>query len=210
MTNLWDQLALIESTELKVIKAYIDQREIQHLIWFLMALQEIILKIHCGVSDKGILSTPPSVFAAPGQKGKSQGRVRLGIEVSYSPKCYLLSQSKYISNILEQTHISDNRAADTPLELNVKYAPSDGVPLPDPTLYRTLVGSLMYLTITKPDIAYVVHIPTSMHCHNKSAIQIAHKSVSHERTKHTEIDCHFTRYLLQYGTITLPFVSSSF
>lgn len=36
------------------------------------------------------------------------------------------------------------------------YSSSNGLPLTDPTLYHTIVGSLLYFTITRPNIVYVV------------------------------------------------------
>jgi hypothetical protein len=50
---------------------------------------------------------------------------------------------------------------------------------------------------------------TPMYCDNQSSIQIAYNSVFHERIKHIEINCHFTRHHLKHDTITLPFVSFS-
>nr|GEV11776.1 uncharacterized mitochondrial protein AtMg00810-like [Tanacetum cinerariifolium] len=232
-----------------------------------------------------------------------------GIKVASSPKGYLLSQSKYIADLLDRPRITDKMVKDIPIDGKAKYTPTDGGPLPDPSLYRTIVGSVVYLTVTRPDIVYVVHIvsqfitaptivywddvlqilrylrgtqfktllfpstssldlraycdadwagdsvtrkstieffifvgylswkskkqdvlsrssteteyramvvttseivwlrwlladmgvritsSTSLYYDNHSAIQIAHDTIFHERTKHIEIDCHFTRSL---------------
>ena len=78
--------------------------------------------------------------------------------------------------------------------------------------YRAMASTtreIVWLRRLLSDMGVSLPSPSPMYCDNKSAIQIAHNSVFHERTKHIEIDCHITRHHLKHGAITLPFVSSS-
>ncbi|XP_026459500.1 uncharacterized protein LOC113360178 [Papaver somniferum] len=85
-------------------------------------------------------------------------RYFLGIEVDKYPAGYFVSQVKYASDIISRVGLTDSKVVDAPLEMNVKFSPTDGNDLSNPTLYLQLVGSLNYLTITRPDISYVVHV----------------------------------------------------
>jgi hypothetical protein len=82
----------------------------------------------------------------------------LGLEVSSDSTGYYLSRAKDTSDLLSRAGLIDTKVVSAPLEMNAHLAPLDGTPLSDATLYRQLVGSLIYLTITRPDIAHVVHL----------------------------------------------------
>jgi hypothetical protein len=81
----------------------------------------------------------------------------LDLEISSSSNGYYLTQAKYISDLLSQANLVDSKIVDTPTELNTRLTPDAGKPLRDFTLYRHLVGNLVYLTVTRLDISYVVH-----------------------------------------------------
>jgi hypothetical protein len=93
----------------------------------------------------------------------------LGIEISSTPE-FFLSQEKYIQDLLDRASLTDHRTAETPMELNVHLVATDGEHLEDLTRYRHIVGSLVYIDVTRPDISYSVHImsqfvsaPTQIH-----------------------------------------------
>eukprot|EP00253_Pinus_taeda_P003191 PITA_03191 len=82
----------------------------------------------------------------------------LGIEVTQHPKSIFLSQKKYIGDLLNRFGMTECNPLTTPMEQNLKLTSIEGKEFEDATMYRQLVGSLKYLTTTRPDISFDVGI----------------------------------------------------
>jgi hypothetical protein len=77
--------------------------------------------------------------------------------------------------------------------------------------YRALADTtseLLWLRWLLSDMGVPQSTSSPIHCDNRSAIQIAHNDVFHERTKHIEIDYHFIQHHLQHGILHLHSVTS--
>ena len=81
----------------------------------------------------------------------------LGLEITHSTDGLYITQAKYASKLLSRAGLTDSKIVDTLVELNAHLTPTGGKPLSNPSFYRRLVGSLVYLTVTRPDISYAVH-----------------------------------------------------
>ena len=68
----------------------------------------------------------------------------------------MISQSRYLSNLLKIFHMEDFKAAPFPFLSGIRLEEGGSTPLVDITLYRQLIGSLLYLTHLRPNISYVV------------------------------------------------------
>ena len=69
-----------------------------------------------------------------------------------------MCQRKYVLEILEDTGFLGAKPSWFAVEQNVTLIQGDGDLLEDASQYQRLVGCLIYLTITRPDLAYAVHI----------------------------------------------------
>jgi Reverse transcriptase (RNA-dependent DNA polymerase) len=88
---------------------------------------------------------------------KDLGKLRyfLGIEIARSHKGLFMSQRKYILDLLRETGKLSAKPATTPMDYNKKGVMDEKV-LNDISQFQRLVGKLIYLTITRPDISYAV------------------------------------------------------
>ncbi|KAI1000162.1 hypothetical protein K3495_g8036 [Podosphaera aphanis] len=85
----------------------------------------------------------------------------LGIEIEVDIKNHAirLSQERYINKIIDRFDLNNERLSDIPMTPHAKFSPSkDDENLVNITLYRSAIGSLMYVAIaTRPDIAFAVN-----------------------------------------------------
>ncbi|KAJ4765650.1 Retroelement pol polyprotein-like [Rhynchospora pubera] len=81
----------------------------------------------------------------------------LGIEIARGATGLFLSQRKYALDMLAERGLLGAKPVVTPLESNHKLTESIGERLKDPERYRRLVGRLIYLIISRPELSYSVH-----------------------------------------------------
>eukprot|EP00253_Pinus_taeda_P025772 PITA_25772 len=79
-----------------------------------------------------------------------------GLEISQDATGIKLSQAKYARDLLERFRMTDCKPAPTPFLFGVHLEDGGDTPLVDNTLYRQLVGSLLYPTHSRPDLSYAV------------------------------------------------------
>ena len=82
----------------------------------------------------------------------------LGIEVWQESDNIFISQSKYTGEILKAFGMTKCKTVVTPMEVELKLSMEDASPLVNERLYRKLVGSLIFLCNTRPNVNYAVDV----------------------------------------------------
>ncbi|GKC05781.1 retrovirus-related pol polyprotein from transposon TNT 1-94 [Tanacetum coccineum] len=96
----------------------------------------------------------------------------LGLQIYQSPRCIFLNQSKYALEIIKKYGMEKCDPVDTPIVEKSKLDEDPQGKAIDPTRYRGMIGSLMYLIASRPDLVFVVCMyalyqakPTKKHLH---------------------------------------------
>jgi len=113
----------------------------------------------------------------------------LGIEVIQSPKGIWLLQRQYALNKLSEYGMTGCKPISIPLEQNVKLSADEGDLVEDTTMYKCIMGSLIYMTITRPYLSYGVGVVSQF--------------MQTPRKPHLDVGRHILKYIkhnLQCGT----------
>ncbi|RVW88563.1 Retrovirus-related Pol polyprotein from transposon RE1 [Vitis vinifera] len=143
-------------------------RSSNHVVYLLVYVDDIILT---GSSDTLVSQFVDYLAQRFSLKDLGPLSYFLGVEVVPHRLGILLSQRRYIQDLLIRTNMADAKPVLTPLPTSsTAISLTSGTPLSDPTPYRAAVGSLQYLSLTRPDISFAVnrmaqfmHQPTSEH-----------------------------------------------
>jgi histone deacetylase 1/2 len=139
------------------------------IMFVLVYVDDIIVTSSSNKAISSLLQDLGSSFAL-----KDLGNLHyfLGIEVKSFNQGIMLTQEKYARDLLDRVGLKSCKALPTPLSASEKLSVAEGELLgpEDSTRYRSIVGALQYLTLTRPDIAFSVnkvcqflHAPTTTH-----------------------------------------------
>ncbi|WZZ64845.1 hypothetical protein YC2023_076215 [Brassica napus] len=128
------------------------------MIALLVYVDDIIIT---GSDKEGIIATKEFIKSMFEIKDLGEMKYFLGIEICRSKEGLFMSQRKYTLDLLKGAGAYGGKTARMPMEDGYKVPREgeieDSKPYQDPKLYRKLVGKLIYLTITRPDICFAVN-----------------------------------------------------
>nr|XP_016479378.1 PREDICTED: uncharacterized mitochondrial protein AtMg00810-like [Nicotiana tabacum] len=101
----------------------------------------------------------------------------LGSEVKQSASGFFISQKKYVQETLERFRLQSCNSVTTPEELGLKLEKNSAGKQIDNTLYKQIVGCLMYATVTRPEIMYSVSLVSRYMEHPKETHLLAAKRI---------------------------------
>ena len=137
------------------------------LLYMLIYVDDIILTGNNSDAINNIVTQLGSTFAI-----QDLGRLNyfLGIEIVPTGDNVILSQKKYILELLQKMGLSDSKPTPSPMITSPLLSINDSPTFSDPTKYRQVVGGLQYATLSRPDITFAVnkvcqfmHAPTENH-----------------------------------------------
>ncbi|XP_070049754.1 uncharacterized mitochondrial protein AtMg00810-like [Nicotiana tomentosiformis] len=114
----------------------------------------------------------------------------LGLEIDRTQGGIFLHQQKYSRDLLKKFGMLGCKPIAIPIESNAKMCAHEGKDLEDVTMYRQLVGSLIYLTLTRPNLSFLIGV-MSHYMHNP-------------KKHHTEVVRRMLRYVkssIDYGLL---------
>ncbi|GJT35911.1 hypothetical protein Tco_0926330 [Tanacetum coccineum] len=132
------------------------------------------------------------------------------------------NQSKYIKEMLKKFGLEDPKLTKTPMSMEIKLTKDDEADSVDSFKYRGMIGSLLYLIASMPDILFSVCLCARLQENPKTthleaikllsvylgAIDLSKNPVQYSRTKHIEIRYHFLRNNVQKGNISIEKIES--
>ncbi|KAK4406353.1 Retrovirus-related Pol polyprotein from transposon RE2 [Sesamum angolense] len=122
-------------------------------------------------------------------------KIFVGLELARSAHGLLVTQQKYLTNILKDANLLEAMIASTRLPLGFHIVDDAGSLSPDPGPFRRFVGCLLYLGFTRPDISFIV--------------QQLSQFLQHPRFSHWDVVVHVLHYLKDTSTLGLFFPSSN-
>ncbi|KAH9685170.1 retrovirus-related pol polyprotein from transposon RE1 [Citrus sinensis] len=124
------------------------------VIYFLVYVDDLLVTGNSKVAIVALIAALSRRFSI---KDLGDLHFFLGIEVIPTPTGLFLSQQKYIRDLLARTKMEGVKDYVTPMSTSIQLLHHDGSPSADATLYRSVIGGLQYLALTRPDIAYPVN-----------------------------------------------------